>query len=116
MSWERDRKNEHVDLALGVHFLPLINPAVKDAEGNPLRFDLKISLGVGMDGQSCPHCHQPIAMTHTLNDRGALVDAKGVELTPAEVAGEYIQRLNGFHGRMEKHAALHGAKVWRGKK
>lgn len=111
MSWERDRKNERVDMAQGVHFLPLINLAVKDAEGNPLRFDLRLSLGTGMDGQSCPHCHQPIAMTHTLNDRGALVDAQGVELSPEDVTEQYIRRLNGFHARMEKHAALHGAKV-----
>lgn len=116
MSWERDRKNERVDLVLGVHFLPLVNPALKNADGSPAVFDLQIRLGTGVDGQSCPHCHQPLQATHTLNDTGMLVDKDGTEMTPAKLANEYVEKLNGFHARMEKHAQRHGVKLTRGEK
>lgn len=114
MTWERDRANERVDLALGMHHLPLVNRAVKKTDGGLLTFDLKVQLGTGHDGESCPYCHQAVKRDYTLQADGMLRNSEGKELKPADVADEYVRNLNDFHARMELHARLHKVRIDRG--
>jgi hypothetical protein len=99
MSWEI--QSEHVDKALNLHRMMLVE------KNSGAVFPLDIMLGSGHDGQSCPHCHAPLNFGHVLNDKGMLVDKDGKELEPRQVAKSYIEKLNGFHARMDLYTQRH---------
>lgn len=99
MAWEIH--SEHIDKALNLHRFTLIEKSSGAA------FPVDIVLGGGHDGVSCPSCHAPVKYGYTLGDDGALRDKDGKELTPRQVVNDYINKLNGFHTRMDRYAQRH---------
>jgi hypothetical protein len=114
MSWEIE--HEEVDKAEGVHRFSLIERSVITRDGQPARYKFHIVLGTGMDGASCPHCHQKVDSGMTLQDDGSLKDAKGTELVPRTEALKRVQQLNGFHARMDAYTKRHRATPYKGPK
>ena len=74
-------------------------------DGKPARWHFAIQLGTGADGESCPHCHQPVKRDWKLDPEGVLRDGEGKEVVPREEARKVLAELNGFHARMDKHMA-----------
>jgi hypothetical protein len=99
MSWEI--QSEHVDKELNLHRIMLVERTTGAT------FPLDIVLGTGHDGQSCAHCHSRVHLGFVLQDDGTLRDKDGNELTPRQVAKDYIAKLNGFHVRMDRYAERH---------
>lgn len=112
MSWEIEY--EEVDKAEGVHRFGLIHRGVITRDGEFARAKHHIALGVGVDGQSCPHCHAPIETGMKLHDDGGIRDTEGKELTPREEIRKRIAQLDEFHGRMDAYVRRHNLKVYKG--
>lgn len=114
MSWEIE--TEELDKYEGVHRFMLIHRGVISRDGEPARYEFTIRLGIGSDGESCPHCAQPIIRDVTLTEAGGLIHVTHGEVSPHDLAKEKLAELNAFHARMDSYAAKHKATVYRGPK
>lgn len=113
MSWEIE--HDELDKAEGTHRFSLIERSVIDRSGNAARYLFTIILGVGSDGESCPHCNQVVARGVTLTAEGVLKHATG-EHNPRELVKAKLAELNDFHARMDAYGRRHKATVYKGPK
>lgn len=114
MPWEIE--SDVVIHALRVHRFMLVNHRSLDLDGEPQRWQYDIVLGVGTDGESCPHCNQQLARGVTLAADGKHVDDDGSEWMPREMAEAKVAQLNELHSRIDNYARRHKAAVFNGAK
>lgn len=94
-----------------MHRFVLVNPAVKDANGESQRHHFYVAVGTGIDGRSCPHCHQEVQGGFQLSEDGTLHDAEGNEVNPHDLARQHVERMNGHQARLQAYAQKHQVPV-----
>lgn len=115
MGWEIERSE--VLKSQGIHRIIYVNRDVLEEDGEPMRCHRIIRLGVGIDGESCGHCNQPVQRELRLNADGKLYHHVTLEEhSPLEIAKKDVADLNAFHARMDAYAERHKATVYRGPK
>lgn len=107
---------EHVDKAEGVHRFSYIERSVINRDGNPARAEFIIRLGMGIDGESCGHCNQPVKRDITLQQDGTLLHLVDGAVSPHDLAKQHLAKLNAFHARMDAYVTKHKATPYKGPK
>jgi len=108
MAWQRE--SHHMNMAEGEHVIRLVNPNVKDADGQPQRHLLKIRMGAGAFEYSVGHnaIHVKVGGDFSVDENGQLIDSDGNVFDPRQFEKELLNKLNVHNDNMKRYAQRHG--------
>lgn len=112
--WELEY--HHVDKAEGEHRFGFIERTVINRDNEPARAKAVIRLGMGLDGESCGHCQQPVKRDIALGADGIVTHVTDGEITPKKFIADQLAALNAFHAKMNAYVARHKVELYRGPK
>ena len=107
MAWQRE--SHHINMAEGEHVIRLVNPNVKDADGQPVRHLLKIRMGAGAFEYSVGSnaIHVKLGGDFTVDENGELIDSAGNVFDPRHFEKELLSKLNDHHDKLNAYAQRH---------